>query len=386
MDFNLTEEQRMIQNTVRRYLKDSIVPIADAYDRKGPMKKDDAHRFLKELKQFGYVGTLIKKELGGPGLSHLDGAILYENLNGAYASLGGVVGITSSLSHWISQSENVELRDCVLPGLLSGDKIACMAITEPNVGSNASAIETKAVLNGDHYTIDGTKMWISNGSISDYVVVVATIDRSVETKGIIQLLVEREVSPFEAREIKKMGFRSFPISELIFENCRVPRENVLMPAGGGFDKLLRALTRARCDAAIASVGVAQAATDAAVRYATQRTQFGKPIGKFQLIQEIVADMVAEVEASRLLTYRAFFVLDQGGTGRKEGSIAKAFATEAGVRVTSKAMQIHGAYGFSEEYPVERYFRDSRCYTIPDGTTEIQKLIVGREVLGISAFD
>jgi alkylation response protein AidB-like acyl-CoA dehydrogenase len=160
---------------------------------------------------------------------------------------------------------------------------------------------------------------------------------------------------------------------------------LLKPPGEGFKKALRGLTFARCNAAIASVGVAQAATDAAVRYAKERTQFGRPIGKFQLIQEMVADMVAEVDASRLLTHRAFFILDQGGTGRKEGSIAKAFATEAGVRVTSKAIQIHGAYGLSEEYPVERYFRDARCYTIPDGTTEIQKLIVGREVLGMSAI-
>ncbi|MBW1682724.1 MAG: acyl-CoA dehydrogenase family protein [Deltaproteobacteria bacterium] len=385
MNFELTDEQRMIQDTVKRYLRENIGPIADEYDRKGPMSKKDAHKFLQDLKPFGYVGTLVKEELGGPGLSHLDWAILHEELRGSYASLGGVVGITSSSTHGISESDNEDLVNRVLPDLLNGDKIACTAITEPNIGSNAAGIETRAVLDGDHYVINGTKMWISNGTIADYVVLAATVDKSKGPAGILQLLVEKEVSPFESREIKKMGVKSFPTAEIIFEDCRVPKENVLRRPGEGFKKALRGLTFARCNAAIASVGIAQAAIDAAVRYAKERTQFGKPIGQFQLIQEMVADMVAETDAARLLAYRAFFILDQGGTARKEGSIAKAFATEAGVRVTSKAIQIHGAYGLSEEYPVERYFRDARCYTIPDGTTEIQKLIIGREILGMSAI-
>jgi acyl-CoA dehydrogenase len=385
MDFDLTDEQRMLRDTIRRYLKENIAPIADAYDRKGPMSKGDAHRFLKELKPFGYVGTLVKEELGGAGLTHIDWAVLHEELRGTYASLGGVVGITSSSSHGISESENAGLTNRVLPGLLSGDKIGCTAITEPNAGSNVVGIETKAVPDGDHYVIDGTKTWISNGTIADYVAVVATVDRTKAAQGILQLLVEKEVSPFASREIKKMGVRSFPTAELIFEDCRVPKANLLMSPGEGFKRALKGLAFARCNAAIASVGIAQAAIDVSVRYARERTQFGKPIGQFQLIQEMIADMVAETDAARLLAYRAFWMLDKGEPARKEGSIAKAYATEAAVRVTSKAIQIHGAYGLSEEYPVERYFRDARCYTIPDGTTEIQKLIVGREVLGMSAF-
>lgn len=385
MDFNLTDEQKMLQETVRRYLRDKIAPIADEYDRKGPMKKQEAHGFLKDLKPFGYVGTLVAEEHGGAGLSHIDWAVLHEELRGVYAGLGGIVGITSSTSHGISESGNEELIRRTLPGLLKGDKIACTAITEPNVGSDVSAVQTRAAPDGDHYVVNGTKTWISNGTIADYVAVVATLDPSKGVEGIIQLLVEKEESPFEAREIKKMGVRSFPTAELVFEDCRVPKENLLRAPGQGFKGALRGLTFARCNAAIASVGIAQAAIDASIRYARERTQFGKPIAKFQLVQEMIADMVAETEAARLLSYRAFFVLDQGGMGRKEGSLAKAYATEAAVRVTSKAVQIHGAYGLSEEYPVERYFRDARMYTIPDGTTEIQKLIVGREVLGMSAF-
>ncbi|MEW6440528.1 MAG: acyl-CoA dehydrogenase family protein [bacterium] len=385
MDFDLTEEQRMLQETVRRYLKEKIAPVADEYDRKGPMTKQEAHRFLKDLKPFGYVGTLVPEKHGGPGLGHLDWAVLHEELRGVYAGLGGIVGITSSTSHGISESGNDALIRKTLPGLLEGEKIACTAITEPNVGSDVASVQTRAVPDGGDYVINGTKTWISNGTIADYVAVLATADPSKGAEGIVQLLVEREVSPFESREIKKMGVRSFPTAELVFEDCRVPRENLLLSSGKAFNRALRGLTFARCNAAIAAVGIAQAAIEAAVRYARERTQFGRPIAKFQLIQEMIADMVSETEAARLLTYKAFFVLDQGGTGRREGSIAKAYATEAAVRVTSKAVQIHGAYGLSEEYPVERYFRDARCYTIPDGTTEIQKLIVGREVLGMSAF-
>ncbi|MBW1785042.1 MAG: acyl-CoA dehydrogenase family protein [Deltaproteobacteria bacterium] len=385
MDFEFSDEQKMIQDTVKRYMKDKIEPIADEYDRKGPMSKENAHRFLKELIPFGYLGTLVSEKHGGPGLTHIDWAILHEALRGAYAGLGGIVGITSAGAHGITESPNGELIERILPGLLSGDTITCTAITEPNIGSNAAAVETKAVLDGDSYVINGTKMWISNGTIADYVVVVATVDPSKGANGICQILVEKEVSPFESREIKKMGVKSFPTAELIFDDCRVPKENLLRAPGEGFKGALRGLTFARCNASIASVGIAQAAIDASIKYAKERTQFGKPIGKFQLIQEMIADMVAEVDAARLLAYRAFSLLDRGKTARLEASIAKAYATEAGVRIASKAIQIHGAYGLSEEYPVERYFRDARCYTIPDGTTEIQKLVIGREILGMSAF-
>jgi alkylation response protein AidB-like acyl-CoA dehydrogenase len=385
MDFDFSDEQKLLQQTVKRYLKDKIAPLADEYDRRGPMSKEVALWFINDLKTFGYVGTLVDAELGGAGLTHMDWAILHEELRGAYASLGGVVGIVASTSHGIAESENTALRDRVLPGLMSGDKIACTAITEPNVGSNAAGIETRAVLNGDSYVVNGAKMWISNGTIADYVVVTATTDKSLGASGICQLLVEKEVSPFESREIPKMGVKSFPTGEIIFDDCRVPQENLLRPAGQGFKRALKGLTFARCNAAITSVGIAQAAIDAAVRYAQERTQFGRPIGQFQLIQQMIAEMVADTDASRLLAYRAFFLQDQGRSALREASIAKAFATEAGWRTASKAVQIHGAYGLAEEYQVERYLRDARCYTFPDGTTEIQQLIVGRDVLGMSAI-
>ncbi len=385
MDFELSKEQKMLRESVRQFLKDKIEPLADERDRQGSLTKEECHRFLHQLEPFGYTGTLVTEELGGAGMSNMDWAVIHEELRRTWAGLGGMVGITAATTHSLSQIKNEALRDRILPGLLAGDKIACTAITEPDVGSNAGGIETEAVLDGDEYVINGTKMWISNGSVADYVTVVATMDPSKGREGIGHLLVERETSPFEAREIKKMGVKAFPTSELVFKDCRVPKENLLAAPGEGFKRTLRGLTFARTNAAIAAVGIAQASIDAAVKYAKGRIQFGKPIGKFQLVQEMLADMAIEVDAARFLAYRSFYLLDQEKIPMKEASIAKAYATEAGARITSKALQIHGAYGIAEEFPVERYFRDARIYTIPDGTTQIQKLVIGREMLGMSAF-
>lgn len=385
MEFELSKNQKMLQSSVREYLKDKIEPIAAERDRQGPLTKQESHTFLRALEPFGFIGTLVPEALGGVGMNHIEWAVIHEELRKVWAGLGGMVGITASTTNSISHTKNEALRDRILPGLLVGDKIACTAITEPDVGSNAAAITTEAVLDGDTYVINGNKTWISNGAVADYVVVVATTDPAKGQAGICHILVEKEVSPFEAHEIPKMGVKAFPTAELNFKNCRVPVENLLSAPGEGFKRTLRGLTFARCNAAIASVGIAQAAIDAAVKYAKGRTQFGKPIGKFQLIQEMIAEMVIEIDAARLLAYRAFSILDKGEVPIKEASIAKAYATEAGVRIASKAIQIHGAYGLSSEFPVERYFRDARIYTIPDGTTEIQKLVIGREILGMSAF-
>ena len=382
MNFDFTDEQRMLQDTVRRYINEKIMPIADEYDRKGAMTKEVATKFLKDLKDFGYIGTLVPEEYGGPGLSYMEWPILFEELRRGYASLGGVVGITSSGSNNVSRWGNEELKKRILPGLLNGDTIICSGITEPNVGSDTAAIETKAVLEGDHYVINGTKMWISNGTIADYAILTLKVaDPETGKLGLRQMLVEKSVSPFEAREIHKLGVRSFPTAELIFEDCRVPKENLIVAA----KKTTEGLNFARANAAIGSVGIAQAALDASIRYAKERTQFGKPIGQFQLIQAMIADMMADIDAARLLAYRAFWQMGKGVRCYRECSLAKAFATEMAVQVTSKAIQIHGAYGLSEEYEVERYFRDARCYTIPDGTTQVQQLIVGRETLGMRAF-
>lgn len=386
MDFNFTKEQKMIQKSVQEYLKKEIAPVADECDKKGPMPKNEAHRFLKGLIPFGYIGTLVPEECGGPGMNHVEWGIIFKELRKVYGSLGGITGITSTVCTGINNSKNEMLKEKCLPGLLSAEKIGCMAITEPNAGSDPSGMETTAFLDGDHYVINGTKMWISNGTIADYVLLTAVIRSSEDDKGDIgQILVEKEVSPFKASEIPKMGVKSFPTSELVFENCRVPTENVLWPAGEGYKQTQKALTFARCNASIAAVGIAEAALEAAAAHAKQRVQFGKPIGKFQMIQQLIAEMVIETEAANLLAFRAMQMLDEGEICRKESSVAKAYTSEMAVRVTSKAMQVLGAYGLAEEYPLERYFRDARCFTFLDGTTQIQQLIIAREVLGLSAI-
>lgn len=386
MDFNLSKEQLMLQKSVQEYMRNKIVPIADEYDKKGPMSRQDAVRFLKDLIPFGYIGALVPEEMGGPGLSYVDSGLIMLELRKAYASLGGIAGITSNAAVAVSRCDSDMLKEKYLPQLLNADMIGCMALTEPDAGSDPSAIKTSARLEGNHYILNGTKMWISNGSIAD-IAIVACVDESKEggdRDRIFRLLVDQAQSPFQTSEISKIGVKSFPTSELVFNNCQVPKENVIRMAGKNFDNIQRGLIVARCNAAVASVGIAEAALEAAVKHAKSRTQFGKVIGKFQMVQQLIAEMIIEVEAAKLLTFRAFKMLDEGHLCRKESSIAKAYATEIGWKVASKAMQVHGAYGLSTEYPLERYFRDARCYTFPDGTTQIQHLIIAREALGLSA--
>jgi acyl-CoA dehydrogenase len=385
MDFEFTDEQRMLKDTARRLMEKEIIPIADDYDKKKLLLDRKLLKvLLDKLAPLGYLAALVPEEDGGYGMSYVTWGVLSEELFRAYASLGGLVGIQNN-SKSISDQGTPEQKKRLLPSLLRADKICCTAITEPNVGSNPSFIETTATLDGDHYILNGTKTWISNGTISDVAMVVAQTKRGAGAAGLCHLIVEKDVTPYQVRDLPKMGLRSFPTAEMVFDNCRIPKENLLVAPGQGLKETLRGFESARAGMAIGSVGMAQAAIDASIRYAKERFQFGKPIGSFQLIQEMIADMLAETEASRLLAYRGFAMLDKKVRCDRETSMAKFYATEAAVRVTSMAIQIHGAYGLSEEYQVERYFRDARSFTIPDGTTQIQKMIVARRALGLSAF-
>ncbi len=385
MFFQLTDEQRMLQGTVRKFLKKEIVPVADELDRRGPLSKEKAQELLGMLSPFGYLGSTIPVADGGAGLSFLTYGLLIEELRRAYASLGGVVGITASSARTIHRAGSPEQRGRYLAPLLAGEMIGCSGITEPNVGSDVARMQTRAVRCEGGYRINGTKMWISNGTIADIVIAYASTDPELGPHGISRFIVDRVETPFVSREIRKMGVRSFPTAEIVFEECFVPQGALLGKEGEAFKGALRNIQIARCMAAVSAVGIAQAAIDASMAYAKQRYQFGRPIASFQLIQEMIAEMVTETEAARLLAYRALDLIDQGAKFTQEASMAKYFATEMAVRATSRAIQVHGAYGLSEEFPVERFFRDARVYTIPDGTTEIQKLVIGRELLGISAI-
>lgn len=386
IDLELNKEQKLMQRAIREYVRKEIEPIADELDRKGPMDKETAHRYIKELVPFGLVGSTVPEELGGPGLSHMDREVIASELIKVYMSLAGVVGISSSVANILSISPNTALRDRYLPELLSGDAIGCFGLSEPDSGSDPSSIQTTAVPDGDDFIVNGTKLWISNGTISDLCVCICLeADEEGTVQGIFQLLIDRRESPYQATDVHKLGFNSFPTSEVVFKDCRVPRANILFDMKEGFAAAQKSLIGARCGAAITSICLAEAALEKSIKYAKERVQFGKPIGKNQMIQQMIAEMMIEVEAAKLLTYRCLSELDRGILSQKKSSMAKAFSTEMGVRVTSKAIQIHGAYGLTEEYPLERYFRDARMVTIPDGTTQIQQLIVARSALGIDAL-
>ena len=384
MDFEFTEEQKMLKRNVRDFLAKEIAPVVDERDRQGPFTKEEAVGYIKQLMPFGYYTGTLPEEYGGMGLNATTSAILNEELCYVWASLAATIFI-ASLAPDILLIASDELKQKFLPRIAAGELIGSGAITEPNVGSDASQIETTAVLDGDEWVINGTKTWISNGTIADLCSVMAVTDKSKGPLGISMILVEREVSPWESRELHKIGWRAFPTGELSFADCRVPKGNILGDPVLGYKRTMQQFEMARSGMAVMSAGISQAAIDASIKYAQERKQFGRPIGSFQMIQEMIADMIAETDASRLLAYRALDLIDKGVRARLESSLAKAYATEAAVRVTSKAIQIHGAMGLSDEYPIERYFRDARMLTIPDGATQIQKLIVGREAIGIRAF-
>jgi len=384
MDFDLTEEQKMLKANVRNFLEKEIVPIVDEQEKKGPLDKATAVSLIQQLIPLGYLVGFLPEEYGGSVLDYKTNGILVEELGRAWSSLTGILFIAAAFWWLLNEAGNPEQKERLLPLASAGDYIGCLAITEPNVGSDVAGVETTAILDGDNYIINGTKTWISNGSIADAAFILATTDKSLGPLGMSFFLVERDVSPFAARELHKLGLRSFPTSELSFDDCPVPKANLLDP-GSGYERTMAFFDVSRAMVGANSTGIAQAAIDASIKYAQDRTQFGRQLGSFQMIQEMVVDMIAETEAGRLLSFRALDLLDKGEKCRLQASLAKAYATEAAVRTTSKAIQIHGAMGLSEEYPVERYFRDARTLTIPDGTTQMQKLIVGRRALGIKAF-
>lgn len=381
MKFDLTDEQKLIVNSTRRMMEKEIKPILEAHDRFTPLSREVVREIFTKVIPLGFLGSVIPEEGGGAGLDYLTYGLMFEQLDPIISTIVFIHSIAASNIYHLSTPEQ---QSRFMPNLLSGQRIACVAITEPNVGSNPADIETTAVEDGDFYIINGTKTFITNGDLADIAVVAVSLDRKLGGKGLARIIVDRTQSPYQVRSLDMMCEHSY-LAELIFQDCRVPRANMLGEKGRGLRDTLKIFEVARCYVALMAVSLAQRAIDASVKYAKERRQFGRPIGSFQLIQEMIADMAAETEAARLLTYRALYNIDQGRRSVTESSIAKSYATEAAVRVTSKAVQIHGGYGLSKEYPVEQYFRTARTLTIPDGTTQIQKMIIAREILEMNAF-
>ncbi len=382
MNFELSMEQKMIKENVRKYLYKEIAPLVNEYEHNHKyVPKEVIHKLLP----FGFIGGLLPEEANGFGLDHVTYFIMIEELSRVWPSLRAIISGANQLVTRIYQYGTEVQKGKYLNPLLQGEKTAFFALTEPNVGSDASSIETTAKWKNGKWILNGSKMWITNGIDGDIGIVFAQTDKSKGIDGIGAFIVERGIADYTTKKIEKMGMHSCPTAELYFEECEIPAENLIGEIGDGLRMGLKSLNRARVMVSFICTGVAQASLDAAIKYAKERNQFGKPIGSFQLIQAKIADMVTKINAMRLLGFNAANKLDKGEDCRMEASIAKLFATESALEIADSAIQIHGGYGYSQEFPVERYYRDIRHFTFAEGTSEIQRLLIAREVLGMSAM-
>lgn len=379
--FTETAEQALLRDSIRRFMKSEVAPIVARHDQ----ERSFPFELLKPLSEFGYLGGRLPEEEGGMGMDQLTWAMLMEEAGYAWLSLRTMLNITNAAIHKLAAEATPEQKKRFLAPLLANERKCFSAISEPGTGSNIAQVQTRADLQGDHYVLNGRKLWITNGAFGDFGIVVARTFSPNCQGQLSTFLVEREVSPFEVRRVDTMVLRSTGTAELGFDNVKVPRENLLGEEGAALKKMLIGLDGARVNIAMGAVGAAQSALDLSIEYARTRTQFGKPIGSFQLVQKLIVDMTIRVEAARALGLRAAAALDSGKDARTAASIAKLYATEAAHEVASMALQVHGGLGYATDYPIERIFRDTRGGTIPEGTTEVQTLIVGREILGISAI-
>lgn len=382
MNFTPDADQELLRDSIRRFMKSEVAPLVAKHDA----EKTFPFAIMKELAQFGYIGGRLSEAEGGMGLDQITWAMLMEEAGYTWLSLRTMLNITNGPIHKLATEGSAAQKERFLKPLLASDRSVFTAISEPGTGSNIAQVQTRADLQGDHYVLNGRKLWITNGAFADFGIVVARTF-SPDCQGQLStFIVDREVSPFESRRVDTMVLRSTGTAELSFDNVKVPRENLLGEEGSALKRMLVGLDGARVNIAMGAVGAARAALELSIDYARTRTQFGKPIGSFQLVQKLIVDMTVRVEAARALALRAAAALDANqGDARMACSIAKLYATEAAHEVASMALQVHGGLGYSTDYPIERIFRDTRGGTIPEGTTEVQTLIVGREILGMSAI-
>jgi alkylation response protein AidB-like acyl-CoA dehydrogenase len=378
MDFQLTEEQALLRKTVRDFAEAEIAPHSREWDERQEFPRE----LFGKLGELGLAGVCWPEEYGGSGLSTLGWTIVMEELArvdaGVALSLAAHHGLCSAHLN-LAGSEEQKRR--FLPPLARGEKVGCWGLTEPGSGSDAGGMRTTAVRHGDGWVLNGSKTFITNGRIADTAVVMAVTDRAAGKKGISAFVVERGTPGFRpGKKEDKLGVRSSDTSELWFEDCRVPAGNLVGREGMGFVDTLKILDKGRIGIAAFSVGIAQAALEASVRYARERKQFGHAIADFQAIQFKIADMATKTEAARLLARRAAAMADAGQPHTAESSMAKLFATEIAVENALEAIQVHGGYGYLKEYPVERYLRDSKLGTIGEGTSEVQRLVIARQLL------
>ena len=378
MDFELNEEQKMLQTTLHDFAEKEIVPVASQIDHDATFPAEE----LKKIAGLGLFGLTIPKNYGGSGKGLVDLCIAVEELSRASAAIDNYLRISLSLAIVPVMEFGTEAqKEKYLPPHASGEKMACFALTEPGAGSDPSSMATTAKRHKDGYILNGNKLFISIAQHSGIVVVFATVDKSLGNKGITAFVTEIDnpgVSVGKSED--KMGMHGLASSEIIFEDCFVPEENRLGEEGQGLRIALSALDFSRVTVGAEAVGISRAAYEAALAYAKDRQQFGQPIADFQAVQWMLADMATQIDAARLLTYRAAYLCDQGQSFVKEAAMAKVFASEMSGAVTSKALQIHGGYGYTRDYPVERYFRDAKITEIYEGTSEIIRMTIARSIL------
>ena len=377
MDFELPEELAEVQKLARDFSEKEIAPSAAKDDKEHIFRKD----LVTKMGSLGFFGCLIPEEYGGNGLGFLAHALISEEIARVHSAIRVYLNMQAGPAVTLFEFGNEEQKKKYIPGLLSGESMGLFAITEPDAGSDVAAMKTTAKREGKGYLLNGTKIWITNATVADAGVIFAYTDRSQKHHGMSAFYVDLKQPGVSRRDLDKMGAHASPTGELTFENFEIPQENLIGQEGEGFKICMRHLNHTRLGCAAGAIGLAKAAREAAVSYANQREQFGQKIGQFQMNQDLIAQMVVQEEAARLLVYRAACLADRGRPYNLEVSIAKYAAAEVAAFSSDAALKILGAYGYSTEFPVERYFRDAKSYQIVEGSVNIQKLIIAQDALG-----
>jgi len=380
MDFSLTKEQEMVRKVMREFAEKEVQPLASEIDR----TEEFPWETIKKMAKYNMMGIPIPREYGGAGGDNLSYIIAVEELSRACASTGIILSVHTSLAcHPILQFGTEEQKQKYLIPLAKGEKLGAFALTEPNAGTDAANQQTTAVLEGDFYVLNGSKVFITNGGKADIYIVFAMTDKSKGTRGISAFIVEKGTPGFSfGKKEEKMGIRASSTAELIFDNCRVPKSNLLGKEGEGFKIAMNTLDGGRIGVAAQALGIAQAALDETIKYVKERQQFGKPIGTFQGLQWYIAEMATKVQAARWLVYHAAWKKDKKLPYSMEAAQAKLFASETAMWVTTKAVQIHGGYGYTKDYPLERFMRDAKITEIYEGTSEVQKMVISANIINI----
>lgn len=383
MDFDLSPEQTLMRDTAREFTDNEIVPVASENSRNHHFDLD----LIAKIAAQGYLGAIVPAQYGGAGLGYVDYGLIVEEIGRGCSGIRTVVSVQTSLvCSTILKWGTDEQKERYLPLLCSGEWLGCFGLTEPDTGSDAANQKTRAVRTDDGWTINGAKMWISMGNHAKLALIFAQTDPSLKHKGLACFLVETDQPGFQPTEITgKLGLWASDTAEIALDDVTVPHDALLGEVGEGFKVAMSALDSGRYSVAAGCVGVARAATEDSVKYATEREQFGRPIAAFQMVQDMLAEMAVKTDASRLLVWRAGALKDAGKPSTTETSMAKYFATETAVWCADRGIQIHGGSGYSDEFAVERYLRDARVTTLYEGTSQIQKLIIGRALTGVNAL-